>query len=227
MKKILLIIILVVIAVAVTFFINKNTVSQQSFVVELTNSSIVNETLSENGVILSHGVIVVHDEKVNLSYENQISPDYFELLAEVGNPDQLIEELREKEGVLDVVKTDVLFPGESAEYVVSANPNSNPRMSILSMVVQSNDTLAVFAGYRLFSEDDILINFNHSAEFFDNGTENNEEPGSGFEGGQPDPARGEDNIDNGEATEPRSVVRRSEQFSNSALTVRTYYPQDN
>ena len=226
MKKKLIIIILVVIAVIVSVFIHKNTNSEQTFVVELTNSSIINNTLGENGVILSHGVIVVHDEKVNLNYENQISPDYFELLSEVGNPDELIEELRNKDGVLDVIKTEVLFPGESAEYIVSANPKNEPRISVLNMVVQSNDTLAVFAGYGLFSADNILINFNHGARFFDNGTENNTEPGSGFEGGQPDPARGEDNVDNGEATEPRSVVRSSDQFLRSALTVKTYYPQD-
>jgi len=53
----------------------------------------------------------------------------------------------------------------------------------------------------LVDENGTALSSTTDAKNYDAGTEENAALGSGFEGGQPDPSRGEENIENGVPTE--------------------------
>ena len=52
---------------------------------------------------------------------------------------------------------------------------------------------------------------------YDNGSEENEAPGSGFDGGQPDPSRGAENVENGTPTDPQEPVTAHDQITDTVL----------
>ena len=69
------------------------------------------------------------------------------------------------------------------------------------MPVASNDGYAFVDAVKITDDAGNVISSTTNAVNHDAGTEQNTEPGSGFEGGQPDPARGKENIENGVPTD--------------------------
>ena len=91
-------------------------------------------------------------------------------------------------------------------------------LSTASMLVATNDSFVGLNSVILWNEDHSPIDSQtFELNAYDAGTEANTELGSGFDGGQPDPSRGAENLDNGEATsEP---IARSDQFSSPQATI--------
>ena len=104
---------------------------------------------------------------------------------------------------------------------IDIEPTFDPKITIVNMIVQSNDAYSLFSSYSLTDGSGDINELSHFSEVFDNGSEENTEPGSGFEGGQPDPAYGADNLENGEATEPKDIVVAHPQFTSPVLRVLT------
>ena len=132
-----------------------------------------------------------------------------ELLAEVGDPSALI-------GALNGQLIGEIPPGGSAtiELVIE----NEVYLSTASMLVATNDSFVGLNSVILWNEDHSPIE-SQTIELnaYDAGTEANTELGSGFDGGQPDPSRGAENLDNGEATS--ELIARSDQFSSPQATI--------
>ncbi len=160
---------------------------------------------------LAPGIYVVHDDRASLNFEGQLSPAAFESLAEVGSPAAAAELVQSLPGVMSVHVMDApILPGEMTQFEIMA-PHGY-LFSGLQMPVATNDGLALIDSITLQGEAVEMY-----AENYDNGTEENSPLGSGFDGGQPDPSRGAENIDNGVATDPQEVVAPHPQLTTPVL----------
>lgn len=114
-----------------------------------------------------------------------------EALAEIGDPTALSDSLANAMDVLlaGVFNTPTaatepapLFPGEAYEFTVSAQPGD--RLSIATMLVQSNDLFLAFGpqGIALFADsgEPVSGEQNSHLSLWDAGTEVNEHPGTGL-----------------------------------------------
>ena len=162
---------------------------------------------------LSPGVFVVHTEPVSFDYEGQTSPFELESLAEYGDNTAFAAYAKGLTGIKSVHTIDEpIMPGESTIFTFSAQLGT--KLSGVMMAVGSNDGYAFLDAAGL-DGDRIQV----SALNYDNGTEENSELDSGFAGGQPDPAQGEANIENGTATDPQAPVAIHDQLTESIMTV--------
>lgn len=218
------IIAIIVIILLIWFFLSSNG-SEAPVVNEentqertVSNLSVRLENLSGSQV-LSKGVIIIHDDSFDFDFTGELAPAELESLAEVGEPEELALFASEQIGVEDVIIIDTpIEPGQSDLMELPQTLVSpNTRLTIFQMAVMSND------GYVFFSEPlDFLLGSNQNSvgENHDAGFEENTELGSGFDGGQPDPARGEENIENGTPTEPQAEVKTHDQLTEDLLGVR-------
>jgi len=170
---------------------------------------------------LSPGVLVVHNDRFNLDYEGSLSPDELESLAEYGDNVAFLAYVEGARGVEQVINIDApILPGGTRTFEVTVpSEDGHLLVSVLGMLVATNDGLAVVASEPLFDEVKTARGFTALALNYDNGTEENEEPGSGFDGGQPDPTKGEENIENGTPTDPKAKVSLHEQITDTVLEV--------
>ena len=170
---------------------------------------------------LSPGVIVVHTDEASLNFEGQTAPAQLEPLAEVGAAADFAAFAEEQSGVLSVTKTSAaIAPGETATVTISA-PQQGAYLSVVMMAVGSND------GFVLIDKADITPGTTVQAANYDAGTEENGRLGGGFAAGQPDPEKGDENIDNGDATDPQAPVARHEQLESTLLSVTIAQAKDN
>lgn len=189
------------------------TASQDRFSVTVTN-------VSEEQT-LSPGVFVVHDGQFSLNYDGELAPTEIIPLAEYGEPDSFIEFIKNQTGVIGVYPVnEPLPPGESLTFAIGMPDDAigDARLSGVEMVVTSNDGIAVLSSVPLF-ENGTPVDLVVDASNYDTGVEENKPLGSGYGAGQPDPSRGEDNIDNGTATEPQALVRVHPQLTETIMEV--------
>ncbi len=154
---------------------------------------------------ISPGVLVVHKHDNLINYLGQEVPAPYESLAKVGNPEEVINLLRDNTDVYSVYMTHEMSPGGSQTVVVAAE-ELDAKMSYMAMIVQTNDGVVFLNHIPLYRDDGSLIDdVSIWSEILDMGTEENTPIGSGFAGGQPDPSRGAENIANGTATNAEVV----------------------
>ena len=143
-----------------------------------------------------------------MDFEGSLAPAALEPLAEYGSNVQLAEYLRSQEGVEQVITFDEpILPGQSISLQVA--PSSNSLVSVIGMAVGTND------GYALV--DSVDPSGTHNAKIYDAGTEENEGLLCGFDCGQPDPSKGESNIENGNSTS--EAVKIHQELTENVMTV--------
>lgn len=162
--------------------------------------------LSDPPTPISPGALVGHCADGAFWSRGQRSSPELELIAEVGDPGAAVAVEREDEYdgttfVQERYTIGEVGPGQSTSVEVAFAHSC--RLSTAHMLVESNDT---FVGVnsldirQLFTGEFLEV-VEVDIRAYDAGTELNTEPGSGFEGGQPDPTRGAENLDNGVATD--------------------------
>ncbi|MBP2030457.1 hypothetical protein J2755_001391 [Methanohalophilus levihalophilus] len=192
MKKLNLLLVLAVVTLVVTAF--SGCVETEPEVEEPAEPMTVQVTIENvhDAQPISPGLVVVHTTEGILDFEGEMAPEALEPLAEYGSNTQLAEYLEGMDGVEEVVTFDApILPGEFT--TVEIAPGEESLVSVIGMAVGTND------GYALV--DSVAASGMHNAVIYDAGTEENEGLMCGFDCGQPDPARGEENIENGNPTE--------------------------
>lgn len=159
---------------------------------------------------LSPGLLVVHTGDVSLDFAGSLAPAELEKLAEVGDPAELSTFVKGLEGVVGVYDVDGLDPGASVDVLVDET-DETLYVSVISMAVASNDGYALVDMLALKSGEEM------TASNYDAGFEENSDLHSGFDGGQPDPAEGDANLDNGTATDPQAEVAMHDQLTTDLM----------
>ena len=209
MKKLVIVLVIVVLAVLVVRALPGGevvTVEPQEYTVRVSN---ISDTQP-----LAPGVFVVHTKEASLDYSGSLAPAALESLAEYGSNTAFAEYIATQDGIVNVYTIDApILPGEEATLTIDSTTDAFYFSGVM-MAVGSND------GYALV--DSIALNGGNRkvlAENYDNGTEENTELLSGFAGGQPDPSRGEANIENGTATDPQAEVSDHDQLLEAIMEV--------
>ena len=174
---------------------------------------------------ISPGVLVGHCTDGVLWAADGHASAALEAIAEVGDPsaalaaddedsmmgsdDNFVQE-RHEIGAVE--------PGESVS--VEVQFENGCKLSSAHMIVSSNDTFVGAQSVGMWDPDTHLPldRVERDLMAYDAGTEENTEPGSGFEGGQPDPAHGADNVDNGTPTVD-SHIALSDQYKGVQATL--------
>ena len=227
-------IIVVIIAIILYIVFTANiTVNTGEVEEQETSSGVVNENVIRDAQLrlsnvsdtqpLSQGIIIVHDASVDFQFLDELVPLGFELLAEVGEPNIFFTEVEFEPGIVEAILIeDPIEPNATAFIPLPALPtDSNLVITVLQMAVASNDGY-VFATTTL---DGNVLGRPFTVENHDAGTEENSELLSGFEGGQPDPSRGEENIDNGVATDPLQPASIHPQLTEVLLEASIVQPE--
>ena len=156
---------------------------------------------------LSHGVLLFgYDGVKPFDLVGKTAPMAYETLAEVGDPKSVIEYLSTSEQQLVIlIQTNPIEPGGAMEIPMQLEDFSSEEgplsVSFMAMIIESNDAVVAISEVPIYENGKFLTSRNHTIKILDMGTEENSPPGSGFAGGQPDPVRGEANIDNGTPTD--------------------------
>ena len=141
--------------------------------------------------ILSPGAWLVHTEPGALWTRDAEASLAVERIAEIGNPAEAVSALGAGEiGAAPANGTTVVFE-------LTAEPGD--LLSTIQMLVATNDGFVGLQSVELFDGETPL---GQTIELvaYEAGTEENTGLFTGFDGGQPDPSRGADNVDNGVAT---------------------------
>ena len=178
----------------------------------------VSEYTVSPGVFVVHDSRVVRDDQFPMNFLGVQAPEAYESLAEVGDPSAVIALLNDMSGVVAVRQVAGLDSG--ADYIVHDVPSGDGMLfSYMAMVVETNDGVVWFNRIPVdaMKVADLaqLRDGNLFAEVLDMGTEENSPIGSGFSGGQFDPLRGSENVENGVSTD--AVVRHHPQFYEGSL----------
>ncbi len=180
-----------------------------------------------DSITLSPGVFIAHKPPMSINYVNKLIPDEMEPLVEYGSNMPFYEYLKEGDGALALFALNQsLAPGESASFILDV-PKDKPRETYLSglmMLVQTNDGFALANNIALFTQGNGPKNSTTEAQNYDAGTEENSPVGIGFVGGQPDPEKGEENIDNGTPSVPQRPVTPHAQVQKTVMRI-TVTPQ--
>jgi hypothetical protein len=161
---------------------------------------------------LAPGVFALHSVPGVFDFEGMIAPEELKALAEVGDPSAFANFVLLQPGVEDIfVMNAPLMPGEETQISLTGTPGSY--ISGMMMAVGSND------GYALVNTISTESGIANTAINYDNGTEENTPLLSGFDGGQPDPARGAENLDNGTDTDPIAPVALHTQLTSPLMVV--------
>ena len=167
---------------------------------------------------LSPGVYAVHTAEASLDFAGDLAPGEMEALAEYGDNGPMVGLVAATEGVMRTIPVDAIEPGQSVTLEITAD-EPGLYLSGMQMAVASND------GYAFVNALPLDRNHDVNAKNYDAGTEENTEIGSGFEGGQPDPAQGVANITNGTATDPQANVTRHPQLKDALMNVMVMGPE--
>ena len=113
------------------------------------------------------------------------------------------------------------LPGEEFTFSldVTGEHAQTAKLSCIRMGVATNDLVAVVNNMRLFDNQGEPVESTKEALNWDTGFEENSALGSGFDGGQPDPSRGGDNVENGTETDPQEAVKQHPQLSETIMQV--------
>jgi|GEM_PF-1742352 len=171
---------------------------------------------------LSPGVFIVHKPIVGITFLGKLVPEEFEPLAEYGNHTPFAEYIATNNGVVSVYTIDEpVGPGEETSFTIDVS-TYRPRETYLSgvqMAMGSNDGFAAASNIALFNVGNGPMASTTNALNYDAGTEQNSALLSGFEGGQPDASRGQENVDNGVATSPQQPVLIHTQLTKTIMQV--------
>ncbi|MBN1170219.1 spondin domain-containing protein [Candidatus Micrarchaeota archaeon] len=171
---------------------------------------------------LSPGVFVIHKPAASINYFGKTIPEELRPLAEYGNHTVFSEYVKGLAGVEAVYTLDEpLAPGESRTFIIKSS-TYRPRESYFSgiqMLAGTNDGYALASNIALFTVGNGPRASTTMAGNYDAGTEENSAPGSGFDGGQPDPDRGDENIGNGIPTIPQRPVTKHPQITNTVMKI--------
>lgn len=172
-----------------------------TFTVTLTN-------LASPAMPISPGAYVLATSPGVLWMDGGTSSLALERIAEIGDPAEAVSALGAT--MIDAAGA----TGAGTTFEVTAMPGE--LLSFVSMLVGSNDGFVGVNGLALFAgTTPRTITLDLTA--WDAGTEANSDLNSGFAGGQPDPAQGAANVDNGTATtEP---IAAHPQFSGTQATL--------
>ena len=155
------------------------------------------------------GPLVIHNRQFSMDFLGRYAPGEYELLAEVGDPSVFIASLDGNPAIYEVLEVGLLEPNTSETFTVSA-ANPDALISYMAMIVPTNDGVVWLNGFPLYGQGGKQQHGGFIPEIVDMGTEQNSPIGSGFEGGQPDPSRGDENLENG--TVLRETVYHHPQF---------------
>jgi hypothetical protein len=168
------------------------------------------------------GVFVAHKPPFSLDYIEKKVPYELIPLVEYGNTTEFYDYVRSQDGVVAAYQIDSpLAPGESTTFTLKV-PRDKPRETYLSgimMLAQTNDGYASVTNVALFTSGNGAKNSTTNAQNYDAGVEENSAVGSGFAGGQPDPEKGSENVDNGIQTTPQRPVTPNPQVSKTVMKV--------
>lgn len=172
-----------------------------TFTVTLTNQATPGMPISPGAYVLSNAAdaMWMNGGTASLALER---------IAEIGDPTEAV-------GVLGATMIDAAgAAGDSVTFEISAMPGQ--LLSFASMLVGSNDGFVGVNGLALFSGTTArTVSMDLTA--WDAGTEANSDLNSGFAGGQPDPAQGAANVDNGTATS--EAIAAHAQFTGTQATL--------
>ena len=202
----ILVFVLALIGGSVFYLLNRGDVAS---IVSVDKEKSVFKISNTSEYTYSPGLFIIHNAGFNSNYINVSAPSSMERFAEVGNPSEYREYLENNFGdeiyeIVDV--TGETKPGEKIEIDLEDLPE-NSLITFFSMIVESNDALVWVNQWPIhdFETGERNEYRRISLNAIDAGFEDNSPIGSGFEGGQPDPTKGEANIDNG--VEVRENVR--------------------
>jgi hypothetical protein len=171
---------------------------------------------------LSPGLFIVHKPIFSINFVGKLAPPELEPLAEYGDPSAFAGYVNQSNDVLNIHVIDKpLAPGENTSFILDVS-TWRPRESYLSgllMAVGSNDGYALADNIALFNPGNGPKASTTDALNYDAGMEQNSPLMSGFDGGQPDPSRGAENIGNGVATSPQLPVTFHTQLSGTLMRV--------
>lgn len=210
MNKVVLWLILIAIAVSLVLnFAPKFLGGDDDHVVGLTNSS---------EYVVSRGLIVVHSDGFSLNQIGRVASKGYERLAEIGDPSLLIDSIAGNPEVYRVIEVGAVDPNSTLTVPLRDDvpEGLEAEVSYMAMVTATNDGVVWVNGAPLIGAGGERQSDARWVEVLDMGTEENSPVGSGFSGGQPDPERGDENVDNGVSTS--EVVSHHKQFYEGELS---------
>ena len=218
-KKIIWIIVILIIIAIIVGFVKGSSVEYTEDV-DMANAPVTVTLHNVSEYTLAPGLIIVHKPEADFGYLGRTAPAEYERLVEVGETEEARVFVASSPGVYEVIAFDTPI---TAGQVISRDIEgpSDAVFSILTMVVESNDGVAVVLRQALYEgpEKNLVREITVNANLLDMGTEENSPIGSGFDGGQPDHTRGEANLENGTPTS--ESVRYHTQLDGAVLIVRT------
>ena len=147
--------------------------------------------------ILSPGAWLVHTDPGAFWARDEPASLALERIAEIGSPAEAVSAL----GAGEIGPA----PANGATVVFEVTAEPGDLLSTAQMLVSTNDGFVGLRSVALF-DGDTPLEQSIDLRAYDAGTEENTGIGTGFEGGQPDPARGADNVENGTATSEPIVL---------------------
>jgi|APHM01.1.fsa_nt_gi Spondin_N. len=170
------------------------TTGATTFTVTIENVSTPETLPTPDGSVpvpLSPGAYAAHTSDVQLFETGEAASTGIERIAEDGMAGPLAGSLSGVEGVLDggafttpdgADGAEPLTPGNTYSFTVSAEPDDDPRLSLATMFIQSNDLFYAPSpeGVALFDGDEpVSGSITDRLNLWDAGTEVNERPGVG------------------------------------------------
>lgn len=170
--------------------------------------TITNQTNPE--MIITPGAYLVHSGAGAFWASGQTAPLALERIAEIGDPGEAASALGAT--AIDAAPAS----GSTATFTISATPGQ--LLSTAQMLIATNDGFVGVSSMPLF-DGGAPVSVTVDLVAWDAGTEANSALFAGFDGGQPDPSRGADNIENGTATSETISVSGQFVGSQGTLTV--------
>lgn len=167
--------------------------------------------------VLSPGQSLVHHDRDALWSPGLPAGSAIELLAETGDPGDLFDPAQASYAI------PAIPVGGVARYSFDNDAGDGVYLSTINKLMDSNDSFVGVANVRLFTDDGEPARETLDLLAWDAGTEENQPLGGGFAAGQPDAARGDANIDNGEPTGDGVITANNPQYGNqpqARLTLR-------
>ncbi|PZC42233.1 MAG: Spondin N [Chloroflexi bacterium] len=170
-------------------------------------ATITNTTNPE--MIITPGAYLVHSADGAFWSMGSPAGVGLERIAEIGNPAAAVD------GLGAVALGAAPASGATVTFEFSATPGD--KLSFAQMLIASNDGFIGLDSMPLWDGGGNPVSTTVSLNAYDAGTEANTDLFSGFDGGQPDPARGADNVENGTAT--ADAVGPHDQFGGAQATI--------
>lgn len=142
-------------------------------------------------MVVTPGALLVHDDPDAFWSAGTAAPLSLERIAEIGNSEEAV-------GTLGAVAIGAApAAGNSVSVEFTATPGQ--MLSLAQMLVATNDAFVGVNSLPLWVNGQPTVT-SMNLVAWDAGTEDNEDLFAGFDGGQPDPAMGMANVENGTAT---------------------------